>query len=135
MTKAIPNIQRYMTTTPLTVNSEQTLMFAKQIMLDNNIRHLPVLNGGTIVGVISERDINFIQNFKDMNIEVEKVKAAMTESPCVVEASSHLDEVCSMMASDKIGSVLIQDNKKLVGIFTWIDALKAMSELMHTRLK
>lgn len=135
MTKAIPNIQRYMTTTPLTVNSEQSLMFAKQIMLDNKIRHLPVLNGGRLVGIISERDIVFIQNFKGVDLELEKVEGAMTEGPCTVETSAHLDEVCDMMASEKIGSVLVQDNKKLVGIFTWIDALRAMSELMHTRLK
>lgn len=135
MTKPIPTIQRYMTTTPLTVNSEQSLIFAKQIMIDNNIRHLPVLNGGKLVGIITERDIDFIQNFKDLNLEIEKVEAAMTEGPYIVEASTHLDEVCSKMASDKIGSVLVQDNKKLVGIFTWIDALNAMSELMQTRLK
>lgn len=135
MTKAIPEIQRYMTTSPLTVNGEQTLYFAKQLMLENKIRHLPVLEGGKIVGIISERDIDYIQNFKDVDMEVEKVEDAMTESPVIVEASAHLDEVCEVMASDKIGSVLVQDNKKLVGIFTWIDALNAMSNLMHTRLK
>lgn len=135
MTKAIPEIQRYMTTSPLTVNGEQTLYFAKQLMQENKIRHLPVLEDGKIVGIISERDIDYIQNFKDVDMEVEKVEDAMTESPVIVEASAHLDEVCEVMASDKIGSVLVQDNKKLVGIFTWIDALNAMSNLMHTRLK
>ena len=135
MTKAIPAIHRYMTTTPLTVNCEQSLMFAKQVMIDNKIRHLPVLNGGKIVGIISERDIDFVQNFKDVNLEIEKIEGAMTEDPYIVEASAHLDEVCERMAADKIGSVLVIDNKKLVGIFTWIDALRAMSELMQTRLK
>ena len=135
MTKAIPTIQRYMTTSPLTVNCEQTLMFAKQIMIDNKIRHLPVLSGGNLVGIIFERDIDFVQNFKDVNIEVEKIESAMTEGPYSVDASTHLDEVCLKMAADKIGSVLVQDNKKLVGIFTWIDALNAMGELMQTRLK
>lgn len=135
MTKAIPEIQRYMTTSPLTVNGEQTLYFAKQLMQENNIRHLPVLEGGKVIGIISERDIDYIQNFKDVDVEVEKIEDAMTESPVMVEASAHLDEVCKVMATDKIGSVLVQDNKKLVGIFTWIDALNAMNNLMHTRLK
>jgi CBS domain-containing protein len=59
----------------------------------------------------------------------------MTLSPIIVNIETKLDEVCLEMAEKKIGSVLIQDNHKLVGIFTWIDALKIMDELMNTRLK
>lgn len=135
MGKAIPQIQKYMTTTPITVNSEQTLEYAKGIMRENQIRHLPVLEGGNLVGIISERDIDFVLNLKGVRLENEKVMNAMTTDPYVVAADAHLDEVCDAMAAGKIGSVLVQDNKKLIGIFTWIDALNAMTNLMQTRLK
>jgi acetoin utilization protein AcuB len=134
MTKAIPQIQRYMSTTPLTINSELTLINAKQYMQEHHIRHLPVMEQGHVVGILSEKDIDYIQTFKGVDLNKEKVEDAMTEDPYIVEADSHLDDVCEYMAKNKIGSVLVQDNKKLVGIFTWIDALNAMSELLHKRL-
>lgn len=134
MTKVIPQIQRFMTTTPLTINVELDLLHAKRVMQEHRIRHLPVLEHGNIVGIISEKDIDFIQTFSDVDLKKETVKSAMSSDPYVVSTDAQLDEVCQYMAKNKFGSVLVQDNKKLVGIFTWVDALNAMSELLHTRL-
>lgn len=134
MTKSIPQVQRFMSTSPLTINGDLTLLQAKHFMKEHSIRHLPVLEGGHLVGVISEKDIDYIQGFKGVDIKLEKVSNAMTSDPYVVEANAHLDEICKEMARKKIGSALVQDNKKIVGIFTWVDALNAMSELLHTRL-
>jgi acetoin utilization protein AcuB len=135
MTKPIPTIQKFMTTTPFTVNGEQSLTEAAKLMDGHSIRHLPVVNDGKIVGIISESDLRMMLTFKGADFTQEKVKQAMTFSPIIVNIEAKLDEVCIQMAEKKIGSVLIQDNHKLVGIFTWIDALKAMDELMKTRLK
>jgi acetoin utilization protein AcuB len=135
MTKAIPKIQKFMTTTPHTIGADHTLAQAKGIMQEMAIRHLPVLNGESVVGIISESDINLLQTFKGVDVTREKVDQAMTSDPFMVDAETLLDEVCAEMAEKKIGSVLIKDNNKLVGIFTWVDALRAMNELMHTRLK
>lgn len=134
MSKAIPQIQRFMSTTPLTINSDLTLLHAKQFMQEHQIRHLPVLEAGHIVGIISEKDIDYIQGFRGVDLKLEKVQNAMSLEPYTVEADAHLDEVCEYMARNKLGSVLVQDNKKLVGIFTWVDALSAMNTLLHTRL-
>ena len=134
MSKAIPQVQRFMSTNPFTINGDLTLIHAKNFMMEHKIRHLPVLEKGSIVGIISEKDIDFIQSFQGVDLKVETISNAMTVEPYIVNADSHLDEVCNHMATNKIGSVLVQDNKKLVGIFTWVDALKAMSELLHTRL-
>lgn len=135
MTKAIPQISKYMTTTPHTIGVDQTLAHAKSVMHEYSIRHLPVLNSGVVVGIITERDINFMLSFKGVDLKHEKVSEAMTEEPIMFEANALVDGVCREMAEKKIGSVLVQDNHKLVGIFTWVDALMAMNELFHTRLK
>ena len=74
-------------------------------------------------------------SFKGVDLKHEKVSEAMTTEPVMVDAETLLDEICREMAEKKIGSVLVQDNHKLVGIFTWVDALKAMDELLRTRLK
>jgi acetoin utilization protein AcuB len=135
MTKAIPLIQKFMTTTPHTIGVDQNLAHAKKVMQDLSIRHLPVLDGGTMVGIISQHDINFMLSFKGVDLMRERVGEAMTADPIIVQINAPLDEVCREMAEKKIGSVLVQDNRKLVGIFTWVDALKAMDELLKTRLK
>jgi acetoin utilization protein AcuB len=135
MTKPIPTISKFMTTTPHTIGADQTLDHAKRLMHDYSIRHLPVLSGGTIVGIISERDINFMLSFKGVDLKHETVSEAMSQDPVMVDANTLLDGVCRDMAEKKIGSVLVQDNHKLVGIFTWVDALLAMDELLKTRLK
>jgi len=51
-----------------------------------------------------------------------------------VKPDSKLDEVARMMADKKIGSVLVVDHHRLVGIFTTTDALQALGELLQTRL-
>jgi acetoin utilization protein AcuB len=135
MTKPVPQIKKFMTTTPHTIGADQTLDHAKKLMHELSIRHLPVLNAGAVIGIISERDISFLQSFKDIDLKNEKVEQAMTLEPVTVNAEALLDVVCREMAEKKIGSVLVKENNKLVGIFTWIDALKAMDELMQTRLK
>ena len=133
--KSIPQIQRYMTTQPISIEAEDTLLNAKKTMQTNHIRHLPVFDSGKLVGVISEKDIDAIQGFKGVELDEEKVKFVMTDHPYIVSSDTLLDEVCKNMAAEKIGSVLVQDNHKLIGIFTWIDALNAMSSLLETRLK
>ncbi len=135
MTKAIPTIEKFMTTAPITIGDDQTLAHAKKVMKDLDIRHLPVLKEGKVVGIITERDISFLESFQGVDLNKERIDQAMTEDPIMVQADALLDGVCSEMAEKKIGSVLIQDNHKLVGIFTWVDALKAMDTLLKTRLK
>lgn len=136
MTKTVPEIQRFMSSSPITINAELDLVHAKEFMQKNQIRHLPVLRHGNIVGIISEKDIDLIQSFKDIDLKKEKVSDAMTPEPYIVTADAHLDEVCQQMARYKYGSVLVQNNdKKLVGIFTWIDALNAMNEVLNSDIK
>ena len=135
MSKTIPTVQKFMTTAPHTIGADQTLAHARMMMHELTIRHLPVLEDGSLVGLVSEKDINFLLSFSGVDIKTEKVAQAMTTDLTKVTSDTQLDEVCRMMAAKKIGSVLVEDNHKLVGIFTWIDALNAMDELLHTRLK
>ena len=104
-------------------------------MREFRIRHLPVLKGGKIVGILTERDLHLVETLNGVDPKVLTVAEAYTPDPYIVSPHAPLDEVCVEMAAHKYGSVLVEDNKKLVGIFTWVDGLNAMSELLGTRLK
>lgn len=133
--KAIPTIQKYMTYVPKTIGFDQTLAHAEDVMRKLHVRHLPVLDGGKLVGLLSDRDIKLVCGFKDVDPQTMKVEEAYTPEPFVIQASAPLDEVVEIMAEKKYGSALVMDNNKLVGIFTDVDALRALSDLLKTRLK
>jgi len=134
MSKPIPTIQKYMTTTPLTVRPDLTIAAADKIMHENRIRHLPVLNGGQLVGLLSQRDIRLIESFKDVDIKTVQVVEAMSQDVFEVSPSSSLDEVVLTMAAKKYGSAVVTQNSHVVGIFTAVDALQALAELLQSRL-
>lgn len=131
--KAMPTIQKFMAAMPHTIGADATLEKAEKFMKEYRIRHLPVLRGGELVGVISDRDVKMVETFKDVDPTKVKVEDAMTSDPYITSPGSALDEVSMKMAEKKWGCALVVDNKKLVGIFTWVDALNAMSEILKQR--
>lgn len=133
--KTIPQVSKYMTVHPHTIGVDQAISKASKMMQEYKIRHLPVMDNGKLMGIISDRDIKSVMAFKDVNPDVTTVSEIVIEDPYVVKPTSQLDTVCAEMASYKYGSALVVDNSKLVGIFTWVDGLSALTELLDTRLK
>lgn len=133
--KAIPTISKYMSTVPHTIGADQTLEKASKMMTEFRIRHLPVLSGGRLVGILTDRDVKLVESFKDVNPKEVKVEDAYTPDPYIASPASSLAEVCEQMAVKKFGCAIVCDNHKLVGIFTWVDGLSALNELLSTRLK
>ena len=62
------------------------------------------------------------------------IEEIAVEDPFTIEPNAKLDDVVRIMAEKRIGSALVVDNHKLVGIFTTTDALRAFDELLSTRL-
>ncbi len=136
MSKTIPPISKYMTAMPHSIEPHQPLESAKKKMLELGIRHLPVLSGNVIVGLLTERDVNLLATFSDVNFHKACVADAMLPEPYCVDPETRIDDVAKEMADNRYGSVLVvQGNGKLVGIFTYIDALRCLAELFDTRLK
>lgn len=133
--KAIPTIQRYMTTAPHTIGASQTLTTASEMMREQGIRHLPVLQDKKLVGIVSERDVALISSLAGVDPGKVLVEDAMTQDVLSVAPDAPLDEVATMMAERKAGSVVIEQNGHVVGIFTTVDAMTALADLLHTRLR
>jgi acetoin utilization protein AcuB len=134
MTKAIPAVQKYMSHAPHTIGKEQTLAFAHKLMREHRIRHLPVLEGGRLVGLISQRDLALVESLKDVDPEAVTVEDAMSQQVYHVAPEAPLDEVAAEMAEHKYGSAVVMNNNKVVGMFTAVDAMAALADLLHTRL-
>jgi acetoin utilization protein AcuB len=134
MSKPIPQIQKYMTAAPHSIGSEQTIATASSMMREHHIRHLPVLHGGRLLGILTDRDVSLIETFRDVDPTKVSVEEAMTEQPYSVSPEAPLDEVVETMAAKKYGSAVIVQNHKVVGIFTTVDACEALGQLLRTRL-
>ena len=132
--KSIPLITCYMTEVPHTIGAEQSLATARDFMSKHRVRHLPVLSGGDLRGMITDRDIKMALGFQGVNPITTRVEEVALEEPYVVSPNAKLDEVASTMAERKIGSAIIMDRSKLVGIFTATDAMAALADLLRTRL-
>ncbi len=133
MSKAMPTIQKFMTTAPHSIGADQTIAKADTRMRELGIRHLPVLAGGKLIGIISDRDIKFLQSFRDIDVRNTKIEDCSVSEVFSVTPNSPLDEVCASMAENKYGCAVVMDNQKLVGIFTWVDALRATNEILNSR--
>jgi len=135
MTKPIPTIQKYMTPTPHSIGAEQTLAHAHAVMAKHGIRHLPVLHGGKLLGVVTDRDLHLVESLKDVDPKLLTVSDAMSEDVYAVAPDAPLDEVVGTMAEKKLGSAVVLQNGKIVGIFTTVDVCIALADLLHSRLR
>lgn len=133
MPKAIPKISKYMTTTPNAINSESTVEEAREMMQKNKVRHLPVIKNKNVFGIVSDRDIKSVFAFAGANPKTVKVGDICSDLPYITQPNTPLDVVAAEMAEQKIGSALVVDNDKLVGIFTATDACMALSEICQQR--
>lgn len=133
--KTIPAIQRYMSTSPHTIGAEQTLQKAHEVMREHSIRHLPVMQGNQLVGIVSDRDVQLILGIEGTDATKVTVEDAMTQDVITVDPDAGLDTVSDLMAERKAGSVVVMQNHHVVGIFTTVDGMRALSELLQTRLK
>jgi acetoin utilization protein AcuB len=128
-----PTVRKYMTSNPLTIGQEQTLEVAHRVMREHRVRHLPVLQGGKLVGVLSQRDMHLIETLKDVDPATTTVEEAMTMDVYVTSPNTLLSEVVSVMADHKYGSAVVMDRGKIAGMFTTIDALDALAQLLGDR--
>lgn len=126
-----PTIERFMTKAPHTIGHHQTLAAAHRMMNEHGIRHLPVLEAGKLVGILSQRDLHFIETLKDVDPEEVKVSEAMTQEAFTVSPRATVRKVVAEMAEHKYGSAVVMDKDRVVGVFTTVDALRALYSILE----
>jgi acetoin utilization protein AcuB len=99
------------------------------------IRHLPVVDGKKLVGLLSQRDLLLFETLKDVDPARIAVHEAMSEDIFAVGPESTLRSVCAHMADHKLGSALVVENERVIGIFTAVDGLRGLSLLLKQLLE
>jgi acetoin utilization protein AcuB len=128
--KQMPQIQKVMTTMPHTVGKDIPIKTALGMMREYRIRHLPVQDGGKLMGVLTDRDLKLAASMS--GAKVLKVEDVMTPEPYTVAPETYLDLVVLEMAEKKYGCAIVQQqNGKVVGIFTAVDGLRVLGETLE----
>ncbi|HEX8440369.1 CBS domain-containing protein [Archangium sp.] len=127
-------IDEFMTRTVHTIGSRSPLTDAHRIMNAHAIRHLPVLEGGRLVGVVSMRDLHLVETLKGVDPQEVTVDEAMAQEAYTVPPGTELIEVARTMALHKYGSAVIARDSHVEGIFTTVDALRALEVVLSSPL-
>jgi acetoin utilization protein AcuB len=117
---------------PRCIGSDQGVAKALERMRALEIRHLPVLEGGALVGVLSERDGALALAAAPESAETMLVEEAMSAIPYCVPPEAPLREVAGHMAARKLGCAVVMNDGHIVGLMTTTDALRVLSELLAT---
>ncbi len=122
-----------MQTGVITISAGDTLSTVEDIMTLGGLRHIPVVRGGALVGVISERDLlrASLSNLSGFGVEqrraflqVVEITRVMSAPPIVISPDAQIEHAAGLMAEKRIGCLPVVEDGKLVGLLTETDLLR-----------
>jgi acetoin utilization protein AcuB len=133
---SMTKVRRWMTPSPLTIDDSASIVEAIHRLKEKNIRRLPVMHGGKLVGVVTEKMLKDFTPSKATSLDTWEVHyllartpvtAAMNPKPHKVRPDDQIAEVAKLMEDRKLNGVLVVDEKDdLVGILTTSNCLEAL---------
>jgi CBS domain-containing membrane protein len=130
-------VRDLMTQNPTTLDRNETLDLAESIMNLGRIRHMPVVDDGKVVGIVSQRDmfrsalitsLGFGRKTTGALIKTIKIKEIMTEKVVTISPDASIKEAARQMMEKKIGCLPVLEGDRLVGIVTETDMLQYVVE-------
>jgi acetoin utilization protein AcuB len=121
-------IRDVMRTPAVAIPAQTTLQDAYRIMREHNIRHLPILDGTALVGVVTDRDLRLATSALSPSPfpPDSAVSSVMSRAPLTAAAWDPIEDAARVMRSNKIGCLPIVEDGQLVGIITGLDLLDAL---------
>ncbi len=132
-------IKDMMTKNPMTVDSETLVIDAQKIMKENNIRRLPVVDKGKLLGIITKHDLLEASPSPATSLSVHelnyllskmKVKEIMKKNPVTLTPDTPFEEALKIGQDKRIGSFPVVENGKLVGIATESDIVRFLTRAL-----
>ena len=106
---------------------------ALELIRVHNIRHLPVVEGDRLVGVVTDRDLRLALDPDDHDSTTAAVADCMSTALVVAHPDMPVESAAGLLAEHRIGSLPVLEDGTLVGILTESDLLRAFVELMAGR--
>jgi acetoin utilization protein AcuB len=131
------HVRHLMTTAPITVPPSTSVVEAKALMARSRIRHLLVVEDGRLLGIVTDRDIRLNMpspatslSVWELNYLLAKlvVREIMTKSVITITPRHNARDAARLMLEHKIGGLPVVDGKRLVGIVTETDLVRALAE-------
>lgn len=118
-----------MTAEPVRLRADATVREASGLLALADVRHLPVVDGDRVVGMVSERDVlgTLLPLDEDKaSLTSPSIKDVMSEEIVAVPPDATLAEVIDKIIDHRIGAVLVLDGGNLLGIVSYVDVLAAV---------
>ena len=132
-------VKEVMSPLVVTLTPEETLLDAIDRLRSNHIRHLPVIEGSTLVGIVTDRDVKRAtpsvlsgvdQEEYDRVIATTRVAQFMTRDPLTVTPATNLKAAIEVFIDRKVGAIPVVEGGRLVGILSDIDILRVARDLL-----
>jgi acetoin utilization protein AcuB len=132
-------IKDVMTRNPVTADSETLVLDAQKLMKENNIRRLPIVDKGKLVGIITKHDLLEASPSPATSLSVfelnyllakMKVKEIMKKNPMTLTPDTPFEEALRLGQEKKIGAFPVVENGKLVGITTESDIIRFVTRVL-----
>jgi acetoin utilization protein AcuB len=132
-------VQDVMQTKLYTVTPATTLPEALRLTSQRGVRHLPVLDGDRLAGILSDRDLKRAMASSATSLEAHAlnylpdrlhVEEIMTRAVITISRMSPIEEAACLMVQEKIGALPVTDDGRLIGIVTETDVLRLFVRAM-----
>ncbi len=127
-------VKDWMSEEVIVLDENASIMKASQIMKEHNIRRIPVVKNGRLVGIISDRDIKEATPSKATSLDVHelyyllaevRVKDIMTPDPIYVKPTDTVEFAAVLMLENRIsGLPVVDEEQRVIGIITQTDIFK-----------
>ena len=126
-------VQDIMTRDPHTLEADDVLDLADDLMSMARIRHIPILASGKLVGIVSQRDLFFSALVKTLGLQQREQKdlmktirarELMSQPVITISPGASVKEAARLMGENKIGCLPVVKGKQFVGIVTETDILR-----------
>ncbi len=132
-------VKEVMSKNPVTIGPATKLRALNELMKANNVRHVPVVKNGKLIGIVTEQDIRYAMIPEKIpgkkvpqgwNLDHLKVQDIMKDKTITIAQEAQVEEAARIIYGLKVHALPVMKNDKLVGIISVMDILGIFIEMM-----